>query len=320
MIFSRYTIASWLTGTVLCLAIGAAAPQGQAEPPTIHLLAPQDNVCGAFDPLVAETALRLVNAELAATYGAPSRYWAVDQLAKLPDDAFPQVKVTLEPLPRMRRLRLTRRDGVFIASASDDGNEFVRCARMTADLPDTAVVGVYVSGHEVGAKAVFSKVTLNGAAPTDAPQVVGLGGGPGKTIVETDGPQWTLRAPDHGDGDLMAGVTVTGNFEFEAVVDAPTDLSGVRIGLLCCPLQPTEGDAVGAVLAKTRPAGMVREAATGTAWPLWDLSAHTLVARVIPSLDKKSRIVGRTTASSATWDQLVGSVTVSYTHLTLPTN
>jgi hypothetical protein len=120
----------------LVAALTAASRAADPPRPVVHLLAPSEKYANTYDPFPAETALRLVAAELAARHGVYARFWPVDRHKALPQDAWPRVEVTTQwgGRPRFKHLRLVRRGDLFEFLGSLDGRDYLLLGRYIAKV------------------------------------------------------------------------------------------------------------------------------------------------------------------------------------------
>lgn len=115
-----------------------------AAEPVVHLLAPNDKAIDRFDPLIAETALRLVSVELAARHNVYANYWSVDQLNSIPADAYPRLTISYADMGPMRYLRLRREGAKLTTYVSPDGEDYYIHSEYQCPYPEKVWAGIYV--------------------------------------------------------------------------------------------------------------------------------------------------------------------------------
>lgn len=311
---TRFPVFIGVTACIILLSCSVYS--AGAVKPAVYLLAPAFRAFERYDPLAEEAALRLVAAELAARYGLYARYWAVDQLDQVPDDAYPRIELSCDRVPTMRHLRLTRRGNVFTFFASGDGKIWHYCGCYVTKMPARSCVGLYVNAvprTDEQVTAVISGARLNGESFEGGHKTTDLGRCYRPGIAEHAGNRWQVRTFGHSaEADLRERGTFIykdceGDFDLRAVVERVTPGANWRFaGVMCRAGLDADAATVGTFATDTWQGGGIRE--LPFTWLQWHSNLGTHVVGVGLRLDPlRAEDVGEVMVSYATWDQLVES-------------
>lgn len=311
----RYRAPAVVATLVSVLAV-CLSPAAAEEKPVLHLLAPSEDYANQYDPLIAESALRLVAAELAARHGTASHFWPADHLQRVRQDAYPRVEITSRVFPRTPHLRLRRRGNVFDFFASPRGRSYVHIARYVRKLPAKTHVGIMFPASWSGRKTVtatVSDVRLNGD-PFRAYRRADIGEcyKPGEVSREGDKHTVTTHGFEPKGNWRERGPflyrTCDGDFEIAARVDNIVGEGGYYgLALMC--RTGLEPDAESVALLS-----LVRSVHAAFGGPthirmrhIRDLGAHAVVPRLLTGADE-AKPLASVPATYVSWEQLTRSI------------
>lgn len=308
-----------LCAVILMVAVVGAPACLLADQPvqeTIHFLAPSDAYAAQFDPLIAESALRLAAMELAVRHGMPSRFLPIDQQGHLAGEAYPRLQITCGTLPQMNHLRLVRRGQEFSAFVSAKGQEYIPLWRMSLDMPSRTYVGMLLRNSPTAqeTECVLSKFLINGQdAGNLRPTNIGWGGKTGH-LSHADG-TWRLttygyRAVrfDNSMSALVAYAPQAGDFQIDVAVKThKSDFPWRVAGPVCLAALDFDHPGIALLRAKTKCGlGLARPPLVSMK-SYCDDSLH-LAAIQWATAPGDSKTLAEVPVSCATWDQLEDSV------------
>lgn len=283
----------------------------------VHLLAPSDEYAARFDCLVPETALRLTAIDLAARCSKYARFWPVDQLQQVPQDAYPRVQISFEKMPPLPHVKLIRRGDTFLFMASADGKDYLLLSSANVPMAAEVSVGTWGRYDPQGKPSRTSarNVQLNGR-PVASPQKNAVGKALKPSQIQVSEGEWVIETygmepPSQNDyrerGEFLCSPT-KGDFELAATIDmSKTEEGAYRGGLMC-----REGPGLDAPMA-----GLILIGES--VWPISRvkpyryprcqaaIETHLLHADLKTSPDKSRRIVSLA-VSCMDWETLTGCI------------
>jgi hypothetical protein len=308
----------WLPVVIAAVVASSATADGPPTAPNadVHFVSPGAGYTRYYDPLMAETAVRLAALGLQAEHEAAVRCWPAHR-AQQAADKHPRIELRPSGWPSMSILRLTRRGDTFIFSAGREDGEFLEIGRARMDLPRRARVGVmvfsYYDGHAVG--AIVQDLRLNGQPLTDT-RTTNLGGPVDSFHAEwNDDGRLELRSMGHWTGadrhpyGPLVHKQVEGDFTFEGRLHTFTHVPKWRYWGLCA-LDGTRPDAriVGVFSDGEGLYGGVQRAGAKRLLWTWDGERHFIRAYLLDGKGEPEQLARRWVCP-ATWAQLVDSVT-----------
>ncbi len=299
-------------------AIGAEKPPG----PVAHLLAPSRIESVRNDTLATEAALRLTAAELAARYNVYVKYWPVDQLDKIPKDAYPRLELRTVGVGRLRHLRLRRRGETFIFLASKNGSKYVELGRTVMAMPSRTYVGFAIvnQDHQKTGQAVLAKPRLNGKEIAEWKQA--HVGSRSKDIgIRRNGNQWTIRNvgfwtyEDQRARFPFVYTDCEGDFDMDVVFQRLSgDAEYTLAGVLCRATLDLKGPSIGVFANEKGQWGYSRRAGFGRLYCHWPSRVATVVG-TLWTTSKRDEELFRLRTSWANWQKLVESTETLAEHI-----
>jgi len=229
--------------TLLCLTIVLVSlntpVRAEGAKPVLHVLAPPLKHSDAYDPLAPEAAVRLLAARLAAQHGRHVKFWPLDQLDRVPKDAFPRLQLTPKRLQNRPHLRLRRRGDRFDFLVSADARSYARIGQLDIRMPKRTYVGLAAWGWDEGISGKATVPLLNGK-PGAAWKEAHIGDRPQDNRIQRTKDLWTLenkgfyRLGDYRNRVPFVYTPAEGDFDLDAKIESIADdrKNGV-IGLMC---------------------------------------------------------------------------------------
>ncbi|MFP3937427.1 MAG: hypothetical protein ACLFVW_03725 [Phycisphaerae bacterium] len=300
----------FLVAVLLASAVLADQPSAAPRDAELYLVAPGARYARYYDPMMAETALRLAELSLSAAREADVR--RLERAGDDRDELFPRVELRPSGWPEMRTLRLSRRGDTLIFSAANEDGEFLEIGRTSRPMPREVYVGAmlfsYYDGHTAG--AVVEDLRLNGE-PLSDPEVAMLGSPSDKFDAYWSGDRLHLRSVGHWTASdrhpygPFAHVAVEGDFTIQARLHTFTHVPKWRYwGLACYADTRPDAEVVGVYSDGDGLYGGVQPAGEKRLMWVWDGERHFMRAYLLDGRNEPKRIA-RVWASPGTWEQLI---------------
>lgn len=304
-----------LAAVVVASVVSAQTPSAARREADIYLVSPGAGYTRYYDPLMAETAVRLTGISLEARHGlrvAESDFGTeVDDAAR----QFPRVELRPSGWPEMQTLRLQRTGETFVCSAAGSDGRFLEIGRVRRQMPRRAYVGAmvfsYYDGNTVG--AIVEDIRLNGEPLTDS-DVAMLGSPAEKFDAYWSEDRLHLRsighwtAADRRPQGPFAHARVEGDFTIEARLHTFTHVPKWRYwGLACYADLRDDAEVVGVYSDGSGLYGGIQPAGAERLMWVWDGERHFVRAYMLDGKREPAEIT-RTWASPASWEQLIEGV------------
>ncbi|MGC9453614.1 MAG: hypothetical protein ACP5HU_02010 [Phycisphaerae bacterium] len=302
-----------LAAAVFASMIPAQSPADAPRKADLYLIAPGGDYARYYDPLMAETALRLAEISLSTRHNRSVAQVASD-VAREDNELFPRIELRPSGWPEMQTLRLSRRGETFIFSAAGENGEFLEIGRSRQPMPNRVHVGAmlfsYYDGYTAG--AVVEGLRLNGEPLTD-PKIAMLGSPSDEFDAYWSDDRLHLRsighwtAADRHPYGPFAHAVVEGDFTIEARLHTFTHVPKWRYwGLACYAELRPDSEAVGVYSDGQGLYGGVQPAGETRLMWVWDGERHFIRAYLLDGRNEPKRIA-RIWASPGTWEHLVES-------------
>lgn len=300
---------------VMMLAI--AMPAWAQPARTIHVLAPDNDYAYQFDPMISEAAARLVTAELVVRHGQPARFWPVDRLADLPEDAWPRIVLSSKEYKGATHFRLRRQGNTFRLFASQNGQDYIEFARWTAPLKPELQVGIMLQAdwkNRQDGSATFQDVRFNGKPVTEFEQAA-IGRCFKDSTFRHEGDKWICQQSgydwqgwdvrEHGQ---FLYQTVKGDFELQAkTTDFSTRDPFFNALILCREGLDLDSASLGISSCGWRFDGFWRRARDARAFMMNDFGMHVVTARLQISAKEEPVVLCCLPVSQPSWEALTNS-------------
>lgn len=316
--------AGLVAGVTLMAACGLALGQTTASAPSplkpmAHLVAPPDAYALKYDTLIAETALRLAQARLAARQGAYTHYWCSSQSEGVPADAYPRIEVAGRDLPTMPYLRLRRTGDKFEFFASQDGKKYFLLSCCYSKLKAASCVGLMVTSdfdNQEPVRATFSEIKLNGQPFTD-PKQADIGKCYKPPLVENKNDQWTIstygfepdkKKRDYAERGAFVYKPVEGGFLIDAKITDQLNKAGhAAAALMCRQDMDVLAPSVSTQTIGWWIGGALRETCYKEPFQIFDPAAHSLVLK-LSTAPGQSKEIAAIPVFCSTWEGLTSAV------------